>query len=261
VLPAVYWYARRAHPTPAVEIFRGVAYECRLLPTSADGGGLVHLARIELQAPGVDLFTTPLDADAVAVGWEYKLERPAAAAAREELAVLINGTLFTSDSGWLPRSGDLARSRETIVSNHAVNHVDLHSYLMWFENDLTPHLELDKPPPDAALMAARLGMSGQQVVLFGGAPGNELNRLVDRRTMLAINPQRKLLWLAVFEQASYLLAAQTLAAEGATLGTMLDGGDSSALVVGSGAAHVDSGCKIGGWRPVATFFGVRATPR
>ena len=51
---------------------------------------------------------------------------------------------------------------------------------------------------------------------------------------------------------------QTLADLGAKDGMLLDGGDSSSMAIGKGASVVSPGAVYGGWRPVATQFGVRA---
>jgi Phosphodiester glycosidase len=72
--------------------------------------------------------------------------------------------------------------------------------------------------------------------------------------------QRKLLFLAVGEYISPRLALQKLAELGAKDGMLLDGGDSSSMVLGKDAAGVPAGVLYGGWRPVATYFGVRAKP-
>ena len=52
---------------------------------------------------------------------------------------------------------------------------------------------------------------------------------------------------------------ETLADIGAKDGMLLDGGDSSSMVIGTGASVVSPGA-VHGWRPVANQFGVRAEP-
>jgi len=54
--------------------------------------------------------------------------------------------------------------------------------------------------------------------------------------------------------------ARALADQGAQDGLLVDGGHSTAMVLGAEAAKVKPGELIGGSRPVATFFGVRALP-
>ena len=75
---------------------------------------------------------------------------------------------------------------------------------------------------------------------------------------MAIDQQRKLLFLAVGQNISPRLLLQELADLGAKDGMLLDGGGSSSMAVGKGAAGISAGVLYGGWRPVATFFGVRA---
>jgi hypothetical protein len=54
---------------------------------------------------------------------------------------------------------------------------------------------------------------------------------------------------------------EELAALGARDGMLLDGGGSTAMVLGEGARGVRPGTVLGGLRPVATHFGVRARPK
>jgi hypothetical protein len=68
------------------------------------------------------------------------------------------------------------------------------------------------------------------------------------------------LFLAVGENISPRLMLQELADLGAKEGMLLDGGSSSSMAIGKGAAGISAGILYGGWRPVATHFGVRAQP-
>ena len=57
------------------------------------------------------------------------------------LAVVINASLFTRSARWRPAlSGDFANGVETVVANHVVSHVWKHTYLLWFDDELTPQL-------------------------------------------------------------------------------------------------------------------------
>src|SRR5262249_52107383 len=128
-------------PENASEIFQGVTYGCRRLSRTGEGSGAVHWVRIDLTAPGIELYVTPLDPTAVARGWQYRLRRIKDILTAEKLAVSVNGTLFTSDSNWLMRlPGDFASSVETVVADHVVSHVWEHTYLLWFDSSLVPHL-------------------------------------------------------------------------------------------------------------------------
>jgi exopolysaccharide biosynthesis protein len=83
---------------------------------------------------------------------------------------------------------------------------------------------------------------------------------MSRLTAVGIDSSRRLLWLAVFENASASAVARVLAEHGARDGFLLDGGHSTTMVLGPQAVGVPSGTLVLGSRPVATFFGVRAEP-
>jgi hypothetical protein len=250
----------RREPQAPIEMFAGITYGCALLEATDEGSGLVHWVRIDLTAPGIELYVTALDPSALAEGWQYRLRRTKDVVESEHLAVSINGTLFTSNSGWLRMSGDLARSVETVVADHKVSHVWEDTYLLWFDDGLTPHLRPSKPPTTADLALAKLGIGGQGVALQDGTVWPGSSRAPDSRTAVAIDQRRKLLFLAVGEYISPRLLLETLAELGAKDGMLLDGGGSSSMVIGQGAHGIRPGILHGGRRPVATHFGVRARP-
>jgi hypothetical protein len=255
-----HWWTRR-YPVSATEIYQGVIYGCEHLDQNKNGYDLVHWVKVDLSAPGVQLYVTPLDPRALAQGWQYRLQSTASVVRRENLAVGINACLFKSQS-WVPLSGDLARSVETAISDHVVNHVWEHTYLLWFDDDLIPRQELVKPPSEQALERARWGVGGQGVGLKNGRVrlGSDTDQL-DSRTAIGIDSDRNLLILAVFESATPSQALEKLAELGAKEGMLLDGGDSTSMALGSDTAGVRSGTTLNGWRPwVATHFGVRANP-
>jgi exopolysaccharide biosynthesis protein len=80
----------------------------------------------------------------------------------------------------------------------------------------------------------------------------------DERTAIGIDTEKRLLFLAVFENASERRAIDKLRQLGAVDGTLLDGGHSTSMVIGGKARDVRSGVLMGRWRPVATHFGLRA---
>ena len=254
---ALAWGLTLRGPVEATEICRGVVYSCQRMPESEESGGLVHLVHVDLAAPGVELYFTPSEAPGVPI---YHLEWTSSVARRENLAVAVNGALFRETCKWsLP--GQQCVGLETVISNHRVSHVDPNSYLLWFEDDGTPHMEVTKPPPAAALAAAKWGIGGQGVVVHGGHVGEASGRKPDRRTLLGIAPPLKALWIAAFEHASFYAAAKYLAMHGATEAISIDGGTSTTMVLGNDTQGVRPGTLLGGWRPVATHVGVRAQPK
>jgi hypothetical protein len=207
------------------EVYQGVTYSCQQLESDVEGGGLMHWVCVDLGASGIELYVTPLDPAAIARGWQFRLKRTGAVVEEERLAVGMNGTFFTSNSGWLRMAGDLAVGEETTVASHHVSHAGDNTYLLWFEDDLTPHLETSKPPGQEVLSRACWGIGAQSAWLDGGKISEAADRApTDARTAIGIDGKRKLLFLAVFQQAK----------------------------------AVRPGPLIGGWRPVATHFGVRA---
>ena len=196
---------------------------------------------------------------AISQGWQYRLRPVEDVVDREHLAVAINATLFTSNSSWRPRmSGDFANGVETVVADHVVSHVWEHTYLLWFDDQLTPHLRRSKPPTAAELATAKWGIGGQGVWLWDGKVWPGSSRSPDARTAVAIDRPRKLLFLAVGDHISPRLMLQKLADLGAKDGMLLDGGGSSSMAIGKDASGVSAGVICGGWQPVATYFGVRA---
>jgi len=250
----------RRKPQAPTEIFAGITYGCAPLEAKDEGSGLVHWVRIDLSAPGIELYVTPLDPSALAEGWQYRLRRTRDVVESEHLAVAINGTMFTSNSGWMRMAGDLAKSVETVVADHKVSHIWEDTYLLWFDDGLTPYLRSSKPPTMADLALAKLGIGGQGVALREGKVSPGSSRAPDSRTAVAIDQRRKLLFFAVGEYISPRLLLEALAELGAKEGMLLDGGGSSSMVIGQGARGIRPGTLYGGRRPVATHFGIRARP-
>jgi hypothetical protein len=239
------------------EIFEGITYGCKRV--TEEGSGLVRWVRVNLATPGIELYVTPLDPAAIARGWQYRLRRIGDVVDTERLAVVVNGALFGSDSGWLPRmAGDLAKSVETVVADHVVSHLWEHAYLLGFDDQLNPYLSGSKPPTAAELARAKWGIGAQVVGLRAGKVWSGTSRTPDARTAVAVDRERKLLFLAVGSYVSPRRLLQDLADLGAKEGMLLDGGDSSSMAIGKGAAGVAAGVLYGGWRPVATHVGVKA---
>lgn len=251
------------------EIFQGVTYTCERMPETEESGGLVHLVRVDLNAPGIELYTTPIDPSVTSPDWEYRLKIPSEVLNENDLAVVINATQFSSDSvsfelsgkEWPIRlSGDLARSKEMIVSDHVLNGADRNHPLLWFEDDLTPHLELEKDPPPEVISRARWGIGARGVLVKGGTLQPDHEDGPDALTLVGISPGEKILWLAVFEKASPRAAANVLITRGAMDVVRVDGGDSSSIAIGAEARNIRPGIIQNGWMPVACYFGVRARP-
>jgi hypothetical protein len=227
-----------------------------------EGQGVVHWVRIDLTAPGIELYVTPKDPAAVKEGWQYRLRGVGDVAIKEHLAVAINATLFKSNSILPQIAGGYANGIEPVVSDHVVSHVWNDTYFLWFDDQLTPHLRPTKPLKASELFNAKWGLGGQDCWLRDGKvwSGHNRTRKPNAQTAVAIDPSRKLLFFAVGTYISPRLIFRTLSDLGAMTGMLLDGGNSSSMAIGEGASGVSSGAVYGGWQPVATHFGVRAQP-
>jgi hypothetical protein len=252
----------QGHPHQPVKIFAGITYGCERLAVTQEGGGLVHWVRVDLTAPGLELYITPLDPAAVARGWQYRLRPIKDVVEREHLAVAINGTYFATASGsWLRWSGDFARSMQTLISDHIIAYGPWGASLLWFDRELAPHVLQSSPAAEPVLTRAKWAVGAHELQLHNGKvlgvgdPG-----AADARTAIGIDQRRKLLFLAVAERISTARMLQMLAELGARDGFLLDGGDSSTMVIGKGSVEVPATVLLGGGRPVATYIGVRALP-
>jgi hypothetical protein len=255
---AAYWYWNRPSPIGPTEIFDGIVYQCEKVEKPGIQG-LVHLVRIDLTKPGMELYITPRDAEAVQAGWEYTTKWPPSVAATQQLSVTINGTLYSADRWPAIFPGAYAKSFETLISNHDVGTVHTYSYLLWFEDDLTPHLETKRPPAEDACRRARWGISGNLLVDHGNVTKFS-NDEQDCRTAAGIDPLHKLLYLAVFDSAQQGEAGNYLVEHGIHEAVILDGGHSTCLIVGPGATGIRPRTLVYPSRAIADIFGVRALP-
>jgi Phosphodiester glycosidase len=252
-------WGQRQCPRQLAEIFVGVTYGCERLAVTQEGGGLVHWVRVDLTAPGIELYVTPLDPAAVAYGWQYRLRPIEDVIEREHLAVAINATYFTTASGsWLPLSGDFARTMQTLISNYTSAYGPWGASLFWFDAELVPHVLERSSAGD--LSRAKWAVGTHTLQLHNGQVLGGGDSTADARTGIGIDQTRKLLFLAVGERISQPRMLHILADLGAKEGFLLDGGGSSAMAIGQGSTGIPATLLSGSGRPVATYIGVRALP-
>jgi hypothetical protein len=247
-------------PLAQIEIFPGVSFRSDILPVTEEGGGRVYVVVTDLRAPGLQLYVTPLDPAALANGFRYRLRWISEVMRTEQLSVGVNAAMFESQSRfWFPLPGDLANSAfGTLVADHVVADVQQYSALLWFDDQLQSHLwpwDVSLRPQDLA--AAKWAIGGQIILQDGKVASIDgLDRRPDSRTAAAIDRQNHL-FLAVAENLSPRRFSERLAELGATDGILLDGGSSSAMAIGGKPRGIAAGVVYGGWRPVASFFGIR----
>src|SRR6266487_2336467 len=70
-------------------IFLGVRHAAESLPPGPEGRGLIHFVEVDLSNPGIELFVTPPDPQAVGEGAEYRLNYLANVVGNEHMALAI----------------------------------------------------------------------------------------------------------------------------------------------------------------------------
>ena len=252
----VSWWLNRPKPIDRIQIFEGVSYECQEVRQPGITG-LVHIVSIDLAIPGIELYTTPLDKKAVAAGWQYETRWAPQLVDENLLSILINGTLYGTERSIALLPNEWAQTPQTVVSNYEFNQFRRFDYLLWFEHDLTPHLESTSQISPTAHRLARWGISGARLIDDGRLAAHP-NAEQDTQTAMGIDPEHKTLILAVFKSASPTAVSEFLLEQGAVDAIMLDGGDSSCLSIGRGAQNTIPRTLMYPSRAVATVFGVRA---
>src|SRR5215469_15682924 len=178
----------QGQPHQPVNIFAGVTYGCERLAVTQEGGGLIHWVRVDLTAPGIELYVTPLDPVAVARGWQYRLRPIEDVVEREHLAVAVNGTYFTTASGSWPRfSGDLARSMQTLISDHLVAYGPWGTSLLWFDDELAPHVLQLSSAAEPILPRAKWAVGAHVMQLHNGQILADDDSTADARTAIGID--------------------------------------------------------------------------
>jgi hypothetical protein len=217
--------------------------------------------RVDLTAPGIELYVTPLDPAAVAHGWQYRLRPIQDVVEREHLAVAVNGTYFATASGSSLRfSGDLARSIQTLVADHVIAYGPWGASLLWFDSELVPHVLQSSSAAEPDLSRAKWAVGLHELQLHNGQVLRVGGSTADARTGIGIDQTRKLLFLTVGEHISPPRMLHILADLGAKEGFLLDGGGSSVMAIGQGSTGIPATLLVGSGRPVATYIGVRALP-
>ena len=262
-------WAKRAQVVDARPIYRGVTYSCHPID-GQPSGGLMHLVKVDLRQPGIELYVTPRDPEAVKRGWQYRLEHTLDVVRREDLAVAANAVFFYAQGvsrigkTRLYRTGQLARAQQTVIADGQANQNYLRGHLVWFDDELTPHLLGPRGRLDAVRDRARWAVGGEFQIVSGGRPHPNLSRRplgqVVPRTVLGWDRPNRLLYLAVFQGAGYDEVARTLIEQDVPNAVLLDGGGSSCMVIGQHARNMRPGTVHGGLRPVAVHFGIRAEP-
>ncbi len=251
---------------PRTEIYRGVFLTVEEVPEGPDGRGRAMIAEIHWETPGIRLagreYSFPVD-PANPITPHYRLVPADWALSREGAAVLVNSAGYKPETSYRSLPGMPVRAMETVVVDGQPSRVHKHSYLLYWDKDMEVHLQQQKPPDAASLEAAVLGIGLQGIPILNGkdrGQGLDHLELVMPRTFIGVDPDRKVLYLLVFEHASGHFMLSRAVEAGVQYGGMLDSGDATHLLIGSKAKGIHSHQGIRNWRPLGPYLTVFADP-
>jgi hypothetical protein len=122
--------------------------------TSEEAGGVVQWVRINLTVAGIAPYITSKDPTAVSQGWQYRQRRVADVEVNTLRLPSMEPCSVLNPLAAL--SGDLADAVNPVVADHTISHMWLDRYLLWFDDQLTPHLGPNKTT-EAELAMAKWG--------------------------------------------------------------------------------------------------------
>lgn len=251
---------------PRKQIFRGVYLTVDAAQETVANGGKVMIVEAHWDVPGVKLVHRPYsysDAPTDPAASHYRLEWADWGLLRTGAAVLANTSIYYPAEFWRSLPGFSVRSLETIVVDGQPSHVDPNSYLLYWDSSMEAHLQATKPPALDALERAVLGVGLQGVQVLDGFPryqaidGDEER---SPRTFLGVDPDRKVLYLIAFEDATARFMIDRAVESGVIFGGQLDSGGASHLLVGWGASGTPPHTGFRHWRPLGPYLMVFAEP-
>lgn len=263
---AVLYVVFRPAPMARQEIFQGVFLTVEDLAGSDQGTGRIVIAEIHWDTPGVRLVHRDFDkafSPQDPASPHYRLTFADWALMRHQPAILVNTTRYFPEAYLRSLPGMPVRSLETLVVDKQVSHLHDHSYLLYWDREGAAHMLTRKPPDPESLAAAVLGIGLQGIqVNEGRAAYNALSSLdlVGSKTFLGVDPERRILWLFAFENASGRLMIDRAVAEGVVFGGQVDSGDGTSLLVGFGANGVLPHTGIRYRRPLGPYLKIYAEP-
>jgi len=230
-------------PMPRTEISPGVFLEVREFDRPGLVEGRVMIAEIHWDTPGLEIVMRPFDEDLLSKGKHYRLSSPSLHVLQEDYLLLMNGTLSNPAAWYHSFPGCAISSNETVVANGVWSHVHDHSYLIWWDAEGNGHFEQSKPPSQDSLRRAVNGIGVQGVAVADGqlrdsalaGPGSDR---LDSQSIIGLDPERRVLWLLAFQNASVREAAGVAIEAGARFVGRLDSGDASTMIVGPRADKI-----------------------
>lgn len=244
---------------PLTQIAPGVFFECVQLDHPEHGNGAVMITEVHWDTPGVEIVFRPFDESVADQGAHHRLALPSWMVLRHGYLVLMNTTLFGPAEWHQNFPGFPVRSIESCVVDGKWSHVHEHSYLLWWDKELNAQFETTKPPSELSQREAIMGVGTQAVQVNNGKLQSNANRqqVPEGQTFLGIDPDRKILWIAAFEQATEHQAAKYLSSRGALFAGRLDTGSSTTKIIGPAARGLFPFVGIRNERLVANYIAIR----
>jgi len=241
------------------EIYQGVYLRTLDIPEEY-GSGVGMIAEVHWDAPGVELYFRPCYPTTEAHK-QFSLLPADWLSWDADLALAMNSTRYLPGEWYKSYPFRKVDSLETVVWRGLTSHINDKSYMFGWDKAGNFHYELSKPPSRQFLETLEYGLGVQAVnIRDGKIQYDSLNPdgVRDARTFLGVDPEKKILWLMVFEEITEPGMVELAEQEGVVVGAQLDASDASTLIVGFGARDVMPHTGIRGRRPLANIIGVKA---
>jgi hypothetical protein len=228
--------------------------------------GAVMVVEMHWDTPGTEIVMRPLDKQLKTSGRHYRLTAASWEVWRNDYVVLLNGTLVTPADVLSSYPGAAVKSNESVVANGEWSHVHAHSYLLWWDAGGNGYVEPTKPPSAASRENAVNGIGVQALQVATGTLqeatlGTESDALRESRSFIGIDPERRILWLIAFEDATLRYAAGFTAKLGVPFAGQLDSGSATTMIIGPGADEITPFTGIRNSRLLGGYIAIRRTVR
>lgn len=258
VLILLFYVVLRPSVHARKEIYKGVFLTTIEIPSNI-GSGLAMVTEIHWDEPGVELYFRPCIRRTDGKG-SFVLLPPDYIHFSDGLSVSMNSTRYFPGEWYKSYPLKRVDTVETLVWKGMVSHIHKHSYMFAWDEDWNFRHESTKPPSRNFLETVRYGIGVQGVNVSGGLVqyNTFANSSRDARSFLGVDPERKVMWLMVFDNISEKGMSELAQQQGVIVGGQLDLGDAATMIVGFGAQGITPYTGIRGRRPLAGMIGVKA---
>jgi len=235
----------------------GVLYSCDEL-VSKQAIRRVMVLKIDLREPGVRVVHRPFEYRNGFAGFTLS---PADVQIRchPRAIAILNSVRYHIDDFRDNFPGSFVLPLESVVAAGNISHRHEHSYLSWWTETGQLYQEYEKPPPNPlpAGMEYGIGLQGIQVI-------NKLPRynMMDAygletpypRSFVGMSPSSHTIWLMAFESVTGREMIDYAVLLGVEIGGMVDSGDATNMLLGTGQRAVPAFTGIRNIRPIAGYL-------